>query len=219
MKFDQILEQNIAAASLRLNFEIEKSTLNAMRSLGLDANYDCSSVDLAKKRMLDESPLYIKTIQLHGQMCADMYDDHPGYAYFYTESFESFRAPAYCSLTKAMQISLQMLTKAQQEVENEDECDGLFTPSSIILLDQFGNTVQEYSERYLGKGVNQTGWLEELPTESEFGALEQSARELDSEGSEEARWDNFDTARGLRAQASSLRRKIAIAKAIARVIH
>lgn len=211
------LELSFIEASLRLNVMLEKSTWNALRSLGLQASYD--GVALAEKEMRDESPLYIKTIVLRGQMCQDMYDDHPGFAYFYTDASQSIEAPPYCTLSKAMQLSLQMLAKAQQESEQEEEYDGLFSPDSIILLDQFDNTVHEYARHYRGEGRCIAIWLESLPPKEDWHGMEEEAKALDSEGSFEIGWDNFSTGRQLHAQADSLRRKIEMAKAHSRLMN
>ncbi len=158
------------------------------------------------------APLYVKTIVLHGQLCQDMYDSHPGYAYFYTDSWESFPVPSCCSLTTAMKASLKLLRMKQKEIGTEDEYDGLFRPSSIILLDQLGNAVQEFRETYIVNGQYRGAWLKELPAESEWAALENKAGMLDNEAAVESGWDNFETARSLRNSAQKIRRVVQIAR-------
>lgn len=207
-------ERQVAAAILQLNVAVEKSAMNALNAIGLKAGHE--GVALAEKQMAEESPLYVKTVVLRGRMCRDMYDEHPGFAYFYTDALESVDAPPYCSLSKAMHLSVPMLTKAQQEIE--DEYDGQFSPSSIVLLDQFGEPLQEYVERYLGEGRYSMGWLEDLPPEEEWAAMEERAKALDSEGSYETGWDNFETGRQLHAQAASLRCTVQMAKSRSRII-
>jgi hypothetical protein len=210
------INQLFLAAKLNLNFAIEKAVCIKKGQMGLSVNYE--NMQLAEKTMKDESPLYVKNIVLKGQMCQDMYDDHPGHTYFYSDSQEYVDTPAYCTLSKAMQLSLQMLADAQQESQTKDEYDGLFTPYSIVLLDQFGNTVQEYSQNYLGAGRYSEGWVENLTDQNEWSSLSEEAERLDAMSSFESGWDNFETARQLRNKAAEIRRRIEIAKSSLRVI-
>lgn len=216
MNFERIVEQRIAAASHHLNVTIERAALSVLHSLGLQASYDF--VTQAKKQMAEESPLYVDAIVLRGQECRDMYDDHPGFCFFYTDASRTMEVPPYCRLSKAMEISLQMLAEAQQESDTNEEYDGLFIASSIVLLDQMGNTIQEYTNRYLGNARYSEGWMDELPSQDEWVSLEEKAKALDSEGSYESGWDNHETGRQLHAQANSLRRRIQMAKSQSRII-
>ena len=71
------INQQITAATMRLNLSIEMAVLNALSSLGLPVSN--SNVELAKKQLAEESPLYVKTISIRGDLCQDMYEDHPGH--------------------------------------------------------------------------------------------------------------------------------------------
>lgn len=189
---------------------------NALRLLGLPADY--SDVARAREKLECESPLWVCTIVLRGQICQDMYDEHPGHTYFYSDGAQRVEAPAYCSLSEAMRISLQAFQEARRLSETDTEFDGLFTPSSIVLLDQFGEPVQEYSVRYSVGCSPRDGWLNEFPAPNEWAAMEEKAKFLDSEGRIESSWDNFETGRRLHAEAEALRRIIKIAAARERVI-
>ena len=216
MSLETIVNQQVVAATLQINFEIEKTAWNILQSMGLPADY--KNVELAKKRLLEESPLYIGEISLRGKLYQDMYDDHPGLAYFNIDIAKSIEVHKYCTLSEAKQIGFQLLIDARKEIEDEEIDDGLFIPSSIVLLDQFGNEVQEFCSRYLGDGQYIEGWLEEIPSEDECAEFEIKAKKYDSEGSEESRWDNFDSARNCHKKANILRRNIAIAKACSRIM-
>lgn len=217
MSFDRAMEQRFVAVSFLLNVAVERATLKALKSLGLKACPD--GLQLAEVQRKEKSPLYVKTILLRGRTCRDMYDDHPGYAYFYTDDFQAIKAPPYCPMSRAMQISLRLLQEAQEEINHDEERDGLFIASSIVLLDQFGDAIQEYVERDIGNGKYTQGWLDVFPDESEWAAMEERAKALDSEGSIESGWDNFETGRELHSQAEALRRQITMAKARQRVIY
>ncbi len=217
MNNECVVKQKITAAIFQLNIAIERAAVQAAYAIGLTADYQ--GVAMAKKRMADESPLYVETIVLCGQVCRNMYDEHPGLAFFYSDASNSFKAPPYCSLSNAMHLSQLLLAEAQQDIDSEEQYDGQFIPSSIVLLDQCRNPLQEYSERYLGDGRYSFGWIEELPPDAEWPAMEEKASALDLEGCEETRWDNFDTGRLLHAQANSLRRKIQMAKSRLRIIY
>lgn len=208
----------IKAASLRLQYQIEVTAASALQECC--GKHDKTGVQNAMKRMKDESPLFVEIVEIHGCVWQDMYDDHPGFAYFDSPGMESTTMPAYCSLNKAMAIAVQMLHEGQQAVKDKDYYDGLFCPNSIVLRDQFGNVVQEYTNRFIGHGNGgwQTGWLTQFPSEQECGALEATAHALSVEASEEARWDNFNSARGLRKKASELRSRVSIAKLNHRIV-
>lgn len=209
-------QAKLHAMSLALHVAIERLALNALRELGLPA--DRSALNQAIDRMAAESPLWVQTIVLRGQVCQDMYDEHPGLAYFYSDAKEVFEAPPYCPLSRAVEISSKILADAQLLTGHEEECDGLFCPSSIALLDQFGNTVQESSPRNDVVGSQSSEWLTDFPCRSDWPALEIEAKKLDSEGRIESSWDNFDTGRRLHAEAARLRRSIQIAAAQERIV-
>lgn len=166
-----------------------------------------------------EEPLYVKTIVLRGELYRDMYDEHPGLAYFSTNHQRTFPVQNNCGLANAMELSVKLLKEAQDESAADEEYDGQFVAESIILLDQFDHAVQEFSQQYLGKGLYaKKSWRGQLPPESEWSAIEEKARVLISEASEESRWDNFDTARKLEARAAEMRRLVEIAKYASRVV-
>lgn len=205
------------AAMLRITAVIEKSATRTKLALNLSA--DDSLADSAQWRMKHLSPLFVRTIELHGPVCRDMYDHAPGFAYFYTEGIEIIDAPFYCRLSHAMWLGEEALRAAEAALkDDEEEYDGRFSPSSIVLKDQFGNVVQEYRTNYLGNGQYTTGWIVDLPQEEEWTKLESRARDLDSEAAIEIGWDNFETGKGLRQQADSLRRRVSIAKAVQRMV-
>lgn len=205
------------SAILRIAVIIEKSAARAKVALHLPV--EDSWEEAARRRVKQMSPLFVRTIELHGSTCRDMYDHAPGYAYFYTEGIETINAPSYCRLSHAMWLGEEALKAAQTALrDDEEEYDGRFSPSSIILKDQFGDVVQEYRTNYLGNGQYTTGWIIDLPLENEWAQLESHASELDSEAAIEIGWDNFETGKGLRQQADSLRRRVSIARAAQRVV-
>lgn len=205
------------AAKLRLEVAVEKSARNALKALGLPASG--AGVQAAERRYAEESPLYVVLIVLTGRVCRDMYDEHPGHTYYFSDAVRHVAVPPYCPLERAQSIALSALQAAQAEVERDDEeYDGLFVANGITLFDQFGCALQEYAERYLGDGRYLTGWQDSLPEAQEWPVLEAMAKELDSEGSLESSWDNHETGRGLHARAAALRRRIQMARAQGRAI-
>lgn len=201
------------AATLDLRCQIAWAAERALKELGLPR--PASSYEEARTVAKLASPLYVRSISIKGQEARDMYDEHPGYAYYYSDTSEVIEdVPAYCSISQAKEIAACEFTKLM-DIANaraeEDQCsDGDFTPHSIILRDQFGQPLMEYSK---GK------WQDEMPAEGEWPAMLEEADRLSAEASEESRWDNFDTSRGLSNRADALRRRVTCAQLIARAIH
>lgn len=208
------------AALLQLAALIEHSVMRARHALRMP--HDDASLDEANQRLRYESPLFVKTIEIHGSVCRDMYDHAPGFAYFYTDGLRCFKAPPYCRLSQAMELSVQMLKQAKQEAREEadgdEQYDGKFSPQSIVLRDQFGHVVQEYKWRKDADGQSKHCWLHQLPTPDECHTMEKRASELASEAAVESGWDNFSTAEGLRNHAEALQRKVSVARMQLRVV-
>lgn len=204
------IEKMAMAARAAISCQIAHSAERALKALGLPLHGSIYQQAYDAARLV--SPLYVFEICINGQVARDMYDEHPGYAFYYSDSSECLEdVPAYCSISRAKEIAIREFTKlALMSSERESTYDGDFTPYSIVLSDQFGGPLMEYAN---GK------WLDDLPSEAEWPALLEQATHLADEASEEARWDNFETSKALSHRAEAIRRRIKCAQAIARAIH
>lgn len=203
-----------AAANLRVNLIIERATIKAKEDLHMPV--DLSAYDKAKKRLSDETPLFATSFEIRGQVCRDMYDHVPGFAYFYTNGVRRFTLPPYTSLSNAKQHAIKQLRAMIEEFGDEDEeYDGQFTPTYIVLFDQFKRVIQESTDI---DSTDAISWKTDYPSQEEWGTLEQRASELASEAALEAGWDNHDTATRLRAQYDAIHRKVQAARLLARIV-
>lgn len=214
MNSSTLVHQQWDEAMCRIVHRIEQSAVDALRSLGLPA--DTAGVQVAFNRMRDEAPLYVASIVLHGSLQQDMYDEHPGLAYFTTDTFRKRIAPRHCGMRRAQAQALALLRQAEEECGDEDD-DGRFIPRSVSLVDRFGRTLQQYVLSDFGPG-EASGWLESVPDASEWPVLLAEAERLSESAASESRWDNFDSARSLRNQATQLRTLVSIAELQHRVI-
>jgi hypothetical protein len=207
------IDQCVAAARYRIAYRIELSVVRAMEEFYLNA--ERGELNRVSREMQEYSPLFVSRIELHGSILQDMYDGHPGFAYFSSVHSLSKDAPDFCKLSTAMELGLVWLREYGSQHDDRSEYDGKFTPHTIVLRDQFGNVVQEYGNH--GK-ARICSWLMQLPSTEEWGALQREADKFAREGSFESSWDNHDTARGLWAHAEKLRRIMSIAQVAHRVV-
>lgn len=173
-------------------------------------------------------PLVVKAIVLRGEVAHDDYDDHPGLAYYWTREdwdavdlarercwqAEALKDKARSETLKCLAAELEAglvtglaLPEAMQRaetlyaeveaVENIRRCisNGTFTTDSVMLLDQHGKLIQKRTSQ---------GWMQPAP-KTQWATLLKKASDKETEASEEGRWDNFETAKRLRAEASDIR--------------
>jgi hypothetical protein len=157
--------------------------------------------------------MQVTSIVVEGRMCRDMYDEHPGLAYFYVDAIQRVQIPQPLSMEEARALAEAKwrelhppVSPGVQDVPDEefDEADGQFTPTRIVLLD--GN-------RTVMQRLDSDGWMTDFASPDQWEALLAQARAMESEASVEAGWDNFSTAEGLRADATRMRRRVSIAQA------
>ncbi|MBK3780171.1 hypothetical protein G3A43_07860 [Paraburkholderia aspalathi] len=149
----------------------------------------------------------IASIVIEGSLCRDMYDEHPGLAYFYTNARRGVTIPHHVPLATAKAIAEAEWKLCHPETANHDdweEYDGLFTPVRVLLLARDRTTIQCFENDH---------WVSSFVPPEQWPALLSQAAELESEASIEAGWDNFSTAERHRESASAIRRTVAIARA------
>lgn len=200
-----LIDQRVTCAHVLLRIMLERSVHSALVALGLPA--DCSQADSLEQELMASCPRYVATVVLRGLLWHDVYEGHPGLAHFSTGGSKRFEAPPYCTLSAGMELALKHLADAQVDAD-EDIRDGLFCPTSIVLLDQFDQAMQEHADL----GQRHPSWLVDVPPAHTWAELEEHAGELDAEAALEAGWDNFETARHLRELAAAARRRIQIAR-------
>ena len=215
MEMQTLLDMKSTEALCRIEHQIEVATCNALKALGLD--YRTNGVEAAYERMRDVAPVYVRRIVVHGKTMRDMYDEHPGLGYYTVDDVRAYRAPSYCGLARAKRIALEKFAALEVEREVQDAEDGTFTPDYVVLEDRFGNALQEY-RNVVGAMPFATGWIEAFPDAEEWPGLLRAAEELGQGAAEESQWDNFESARRLRARAEALKRLVKMAQAQSRII-
>jgi hypothetical protein len=174
-----------------------------------------------------EATFRVTSITIEGSVLRDMYDDHPGLAYFRSSSSVGVHVPEPLTINQAMETALTAWKAVCEEeagvheeavpedlgseidviVEDptvDDDYDGKFSASRIVLRDRSGEVVQQYD------GSN---WVTDFTPADKWKGLLEQAKALEDEASEEARWDNFSTSDNLCEKATRLRRQVAIARA------
>lgn len=200
------LDKMRTAALLRLRHHIAHSTEMHRKALGLDARMQL--VAAARQQAL-HGPLYVDQIEIRGRTSRNMYDAHPGYAFYSTDDSVLVDVPPYCGISRAKALAVTAFSAMRETDDASREThDGDFTPQSIVLRDQFGGALGTYC---LGKWDDATDIGATAALLGEAGRLEDAAVE-------ESRWDNFETARSLRAKATLLRERVQCAQSASRAI-
>lgn len=204
----------IAAMFDIVNFNTEirilSSAIVAKHELGLDAESDRQK----RSSLQYEGATVVASMSIVGWELEPMSDDGSVAGYFDRPMSKTVSIVPQSLSTAKSTIQMQQLLDIWFESEGfkldnldpEEEFGSGF--SSVRLLDNLGNIVAEGDAYFLGGKIS---WKQFSPLgETEIAKKLQRARELEHEASEEACWDNFDTARNLRERAGSLRREIAI---------
>jgi hypothetical protein len=204
------IDQMVRAASLKLQRELAFAVEWNRKAMGMPVRREIQ--DAALQKETQESPLYVAGIYICGQVARNMYDEHPGLAYFYTEAVRRVDVPDYCGIERAKQMAVEAFARIEEDggEATDDECDGDFSPQYIVLRDQFGDALLEFARG---------GWITGFPPPSAWASTFEAAAECDRDAAEEARWDNFESAKRLRARAAALRRSVQCAEAINRCIY
>jgi hypothetical protein len=151
--------------------------------------------------------MLVSRIDIEGRMCRDMYDEHPGFAYFYVDAHRSVPVPKPLTLALAQataELAWERICAADARTEDFEEHDGQFNASRMVLRGRDGTVMQSFENGH---------WVSEFNAPEDWDALLVRARELESEASIEAGWDNFSTAENLRHSATALRRRVTISQA------
>jgi hypothetical protein len=215
-----------AAASTEPILVLERDyyeiTVDALReetqSHGLTA-YTVGQVEAAhsqayRERMAKlavEQPTLVTSITIEGSELRDMYDEHPGLAYFSSSTSVGVRVPKPLPMAEAMDTAIAAWKKIngddngdELDDDEDDDYDGKFSASRIVLYNAGNEVIQEF---------NGSTWITEFAPADQWDSLLERAKALDAEASEESRWDNFSTATNYREQATELRRQVSIARA------
>ena len=210
------IEAMTEAARLNIAMHIERCAFNMQRKLRLDGDYP--GLMRMWQHISETSPLFARSAVITGHLCQDVYDEHPGFAYYYVAATRSFSLPPYCVLPRAQDIALDILSQEREARDPQgDGRSGEFSPIGIILMDQFDKPIQEYRARNFNSRLCE-GWQVEFACEQGALRLEEQALELERKSSYEAGWDNFETSRCLSEEAQRLRRQARISKVRPRVV-
>lgn len=204
MNHATIVEQMCIASALKMDWHIEWMAYNALCELGLPVSSE--KHEAAYTRYKERSPLYVKSIVLVGVTYKRMYDDHSPDIVFDVDDWRCFDTSDYCRLADAKRQAERLFTDAIDKEAGRELRHGSFYAHSIELHDQFDRTVDEAVWKYQD-GVAAFAWVD-LPDPAVVPAMLEAARGQYERAADEARWDNFDTARGLRHEGARLKRLV-----------
>lgn len=148
------------------------------------------------------------SIVIEGREYADMYDHAPGVAYFTRDARIQTRAETYSSLdavkAQAEDWFDELANHAFVMLSKDQEYDGMFSPSRAKLVNREGRAIALFNGRdWFGQHIEPGDWAK---TRTEI-------KQLQSEASFEAGWDNFGTAQSLREKAHLLAMQLEVSEA------
>lgn len=217
MDTQRITNQQCKALELQILHDIEVNAREALIELGLE--WSDYGVIAARRRMRDESPLYVCIIEVYGGTARDLlYDDCPGLNDLSIPRCLELAAPPYCSLPQAKKLVSELLRIGAEKADIIDECDCRFCPSSVILRSQFNSVIDEYHSHVGDDSGSFGAWSTEVYALADPVELGRRAQSCVDEASYEVRGDNLVTALGLCARAAALLRMVEIAENRDRVI-
>jgi hypothetical protein len=191
---------------------IEESASRAAYALGFHRSTGAS--DAAKKLALATSPRFVEAIVLRGSVTLNMYEEHPGHTYFQSPAARRFETTGYMTLSAGMQRGVAILSEVDAENESEDEFEGQFSASTVVLKDQFGATIQR--GRVLGRG--KVEWATPIGADLWTQHLDQ-AEKLLTEAGIESGWDNFATSASLNEGAREIQDRVSMSIVSRLVVH
>lgn len=205
-------ELRASAALHAILVSIEEGALNAAYALGLQ--WSTSASDAAKKSALSTSPRFVESIVLRGSVRLNMYEDHPGHTYYHSPATRRFETMGYMTLSAGMHLGLAILAEVNAENDPDDECEGQFSASTIVLKDQFGATIQR--GQLVGRG--QVEWASLIEANLWTQHLDQAEKLLTDAGIESG-WDNFSTSASLNDSARDIQDRVSLSVASQLVVH
>lgn len=205
-------ELRASAALHAVLVNIEESASQAAYALGL--HWSTSASDAAKKLALAKSPRFVESIVLRGSVTLNMYEDHPGHTYYQSPAARRFATTGYMTLSAGMQLGLAILAEVNAENDPEDECEGQFSASTIVLKDQFGATIQR--GKLVGRG--KVEWASLIDANLWTQHLDQ-AEKLLTEAGIESNWDNFATSASLNDSAREIQDRVSLSITSRLVVH
>lgn len=201
-------------ALAKLRFRLEAETLSAMVDLNLPHGF--AAIEEAKRVLDHEAPLFVNTISITGETSRNMYDDHPGLAYYQTTNTYTFEAPPYCGLAKGRELAeshMKKMVSDYKENANSDQ-DGTFYPYTMTLLDHANRPLQSFGR---DEEQRKNTWLTPVAPEKTV-ELASKALTMNHDANEEIRGDNFESARHLRNQAIEFIAQASASKLHARAV-
>jgi hypothetical protein len=208
-------ELRVFAAQLRLQVFIERSAAKALRDLGLDHAGADNVALLAEQHQRAAAPRFVQSIELRGHVWQNMDDVQPGFCLFPSDETRTVPTPGL-TMTAAMAYSIELM--AQVLAANNAECSaraGSFSVETIVLLDEFGQALQRYEQRYPARDDHQDArhqWITEPVAPMQWQSMLDDADALSLRASLGNARERSETSRQLLARALDLRELVAIAR-------
>ena len=136
------------------------------------------------------------TVRISGYELRDMYDHAPGMAYFTIQSSVLVPLEPFLELAQIKQVAEEAFADYVRQAASECEHEGKFFPSRMAVFAADGRALAFYdcSTWITADAIPPAKWDETKAT----------IQQMREQASEEARWDNFETAKRLRDEATKL---------------
>lgn len=196
----QALEVRLEAARLFVAIRIEQRIALAKTRCGIPTQLSdvCSSED-AIRAMKSICPRFAVTIRIEGRRWEYIDDQHPSIGRFSVDTCRTETVRPYSSI-EDVRRQAESIFDDYAALEDDE-----FTPTRCYLRDQFGGTLAEYDLK---------GWfpIGALPRRASWPDIERHIEELSSHAAFEGGWDNFETARRMRADAHRCAQRLHMAQ-------
>ena len=206
---NQLAQARVDFGFHNVQASILKNVYQALLDLGLPTG---AAIDRLQAHVY-EGTTFIAGLRISGRQLLDMYDSHPGVAYFPIDCSTFASLPAMTIEQAKKHLSKDVIESFWwAEVQPDEFCQ--HEPGSWIttldLLDNLGNVVAvgAYREGFVD-------WQE--PKLVDIPSVLSKVTELRAGASYESSWDNFETARGLMQRASHLLKQVSISQHAKRV--
>lgn len=156
--------------------------------------------ELTQREVVDTAGWHVS---VEGHESRDMYDHAPGVAYFTVDASQGVYISGFKTATEIKDAALAAFEECRLQLALcPEEHDGMFMPMRVVIRDHHGVVAKYQNGAWQEPSLPSEVWLE----------VEAQIEALNKEAAEEARWDNFDTARRLRDKADLLREDLALSR-------
>lgn len=199
------IEALARSAALTLQLDVCRRAESAFDQLGMPVDAARQDVARAAKNRVDQSPRLVASVELTGIVFHRMYEESSEHLYS-TEGLKTFKPFRLLGLqqgrafVEGLLVAHLLACILDGACIDRDTVENRLYVTGATIYDQFGRALDR-----LEFGV---GWVAPSLGPDSNDRCKREIDDLQQQACIEAGWDNFETARGLRAQARSLQEEM-----------